>query len=149
MISEKTVKKFCREDLSLIENYDIAVKSNETYDCHHRLETELNKSVPELIEMDLYYNRPASELIFIPHDEHTKIHHTGKTMSKEACEKMSISRRGRIPWNKEKSWDEETKLKISNTLKGNIPWNKGKKGVSDETRLKMSIAAKNRKRRSA
>ena len=36
MINEG-VKKFCNEDISLIENYNKAISdSNQTWDCHHR-----------------------------------------------------------------------------------------------------------------
>lgn len=36
---------------------------------------------------------------------------------------------GKPAWNRGKSRSEETKMKISLTKKGTIPWNKGKKGV--------------------
>lgn len=68
MISESTVKKYCCEDISLIENYEEAVNSPEMYDCHHRLEideeNEIVFSGNELIDLGYYYNRPAKELIF-------------------------------------------------------------------------------------
>jgi len=39
MICLKSLKKFCCEDLSLIENYDLAISdTNQTWHCHHRLE---------------------------------------------------------------------------------------------------------------
>jgi hypothetical protein len=31
--------------------------------------------------MGLYYNRPACELIFIKHNEHTKLHHMGMKLN--------------------------------------------------------------------
>ncbi len=46
---------------------------------------------------------------------------------------------------------EETRKKVSESLKGRIPWNKGKSGwnkgfkMSDESKLKMSIAKKGKK----
>lgn len=79
MISLKHVKRFCCDDLSLIENYDEAMNDKtQIWDCHHKLEIELNLSRDELIEKDLYDNRPASELIFLTHEEHTRIHKTGE-----------------------------------------------------------------------
>lgn len=42
MIS-KSVYKYCKDDPSLIENYDEAINSTEIYDCHHRLETDEKK----------------------------------------------------------------------------------------------------------
>lgn len=79
MIS-KEVKKYCREDISLIENYEEAVNSSEPYECHHRYELNdgmiLTKN--DLKNMGLYYKRPASELIFMKADEHQRMHHKGK-----------------------------------------------------------------------
>lgn len=76
MICYETIVDYCREDISLIENYDIAANSPDKYDCHHRLEIQNGKeiSVKELKEQGLYYNRPANELIFITHSEHTAMH---------------------------------------------------------------------------
>lgn len=124
MISIKKARLYCCEDISLIENYEEAINSSIRYDIHHRMETESDKlyTQSDLINMDLYYHRPASELIFLSHSEHVKLHYKFTPRS------------------------IETKKKISNTLKGQRAWNKGKRGISEETRLKMSIAAKNRKR---
>lgn len=76
MICENTVRKYCCEDISLIENYQEAINSDEKWDCHHRLEIELNKSVQELKDLNLYFNRPANELIFLTKSEHIKIHNS-------------------------------------------------------------------------
>lgn len=70
---------FCKEDVCLIENYDKAMNdTTQTWDCHHRLEIELNMSRAELVKSNLYVNRPASELIFLTHDEHTHLHNLYK-----------------------------------------------------------------------
>lgn len=86
MIGQRSrVKRFCCEDISLIENYEIAINDAEnSYHCHHRLEThnadgtkkekEEQLSIERLIEMGLYYGRPASELIFLTPSEHSKVH---------------------------------------------------------------------------
>ena len=66
---------YCKENIALIENYNEAINSDEQYDCHHKLETELNVSAQYLIDNDLYLNRPASELIFMPHSEHVSLHY--------------------------------------------------------------------------
>ena len=77
MICENAVRKYCCEDISLIENYQAAINDKEqTWDCHHRLEIELNKSRQELINLNLYNNRPANELIFLTHSEHKALHNT-------------------------------------------------------------------------
>lgn len=76
MISETNVKKYCDEDISLIENYKEAVSSKELYHCHHRLEIQDDKCyfAKELKQMNLYYGRPASELIFLKAREHKDLH---------------------------------------------------------------------------
>lgn len=75
---------FCiPEEWEQIENYELAKKDNFNGWCiHHRLETHnsdgekrlVNISVAELIALDMYYNRPASELIFLTNSEHAKLH---------------------------------------------------------------------------
>lgn len=89
MICEVNAKRFCNEDLSNIENYEKAATSSEQYDCHHRLEIQGDKiiSKEELISQNLYYNRPASELIFLTHSEHAKLH--VMNLHKDTHEKMS------------------------------------------------------------
>ena len=122
MINTNIAKSYCREDLSLIENYDKAIAdTTQVWDCHHRLEIQNEKVVlrSDLIKRGLYYHRPAEELIFLTHSEHVALHKSGKYNHNY----------GKPAWNKGKTgiYSEETKQKISNTLKGHIPWNKGKK----------------------
>lgn len=79
MINEIKAKEYCCEDISLIENYDLAVNDiTQTWICHHRLGIIENKSGEQLQSEGLYYNRPASELIFVTLAEHCRLHHTGK-----------------------------------------------------------------------
>lgn len=75
------------EEKCLIENYDKALADNfEGWDIHHRLETHTSDSElrpvaitrDELIALDMYYARPASELIFLTRSEHTKLHRSLK-----------------------------------------------------------------------
>lgn len=81
----KNVFKYCCEDISLIENYDKAISdTTQIWQCHHRLEThykngkrkpcEQNLTRKELKEQNLYYDRPAKELIFLTIHEHATIH---------------------------------------------------------------------------
>ena len=151
MIKLRSVKAFCCEDYCLIENYEKAINDKiNHWDCHHRLETEQNLSVKELKEMNKYYKVPASELIFLTHSEHAKIHQSGKKrgttwnkgkqLSEETKNKLSESHKGlKYPNRKKVQQTEESKIKRSLSLKGNtngfkkghIPWNKGlKKGSS-------------------
>ena len=41
-------------------------------------------------------------------------------------------------------WSDESRKKASDRMKGKDPWNKGKKGVSEETRIKLSESRRNR-----
>ena len=140
MISEFHAKSFCREDLSLIENYDKAIAdTTQVWHCHHRRETIFSRK--DLIEIDEYYNRPACELIFLTKSEHMRLHHLDKQLSAETRKKMSEANKG-------KHLAEETRQKLSEAMKGeNNPrfgkpaWNKGKHN-SEETRKKIGEARK-------
>ncbi len=68
-------KNLCKQ-AELIENYEKAKADNfNGWDCHHRLETHFSDgterpknaqlSANELIALDMYYNRPPEELIFL------------------------------------------------------------------------------------
>ena len=79
MISERYAKLFCSEDISLIENYHQAISDEErTWDIHHRRECDENGNTlftrKQLIEMNIYFKRPASELIFVTRSMHSKLH---------------------------------------------------------------------------
>lgn len=81
MINEYTAKRYCKDDISKIENYENAVDDVETWDCHHRDEIRILqsgmiviRSAEDLIENNRYFNCPANELIFIRHNEHTSLH---------------------------------------------------------------------------
>ena len=79
MINEKKAKRYCYEDISLIENYHKAIADKEkTWDIHHRRECDGEGRTlftgKQLIEMNLYYKRPASELVFVTRSMHNKIH---------------------------------------------------------------------------
>ena len=128
MIDICMAKRFCKEDISKIENYDKAISdSTQTWDCHHRTAIWWNCTRKELIENECYYNRKACELIFLTHDEHMSLHHKGKPSP-----------------NKGKVFSEEHRINLSESHKGQVPWNKGKKfkKLSEETRRKISEAMK-------
>ena len=128
MISKRSAKAFCKDDISLIENYDKAVSdTTQMWHCHHRRETIFSKY--DLIEIGEYYNRPACELIFLTPTEHHKLHNLGKCLSAETRKKLSESIKG-------KHRSEETRKKISEAKKG--------KHLSAETRKKMSEARINK-----
>ena len=101
MISEESAKSYCKDDISLIENYDKAIADKtQIWHCHHRRETIFSRK--DLIEIGEYYNRPACELIFLTKSEHMRLHHLGKPSgmkgkhhSVEARKKMSELKKGR------------------------------------------------------
>lgn len=123
------LKKFCCEEISLIENYNEAVNdTTQIWDCHHRKEIELNKKVQELIDMGLYYNRPASELIFLPHNEHLRMHMKIRwqlnpiIFTDEFREKMSKLRKGQP---KTEEWKIKIGIGNKGKTKGRVALNKG------------------------
>ena len=78
MIS-KQAKRLCSEDIALIENYQQAISDEErTWDIHHRRECDSEGRTlftgKQLIDMGLYFKRPASELIFVTRAMHLKLH---------------------------------------------------------------------------
>lgn len=146
MINTKTIVKYCKEDASLIENYDRAINDDKMWDCHHRLETHDEQgnirqealTIEDLKAQDLYYDRPADELIFMTRSEHMALHRKGckywlgKHFSKEHKDKLSKGRRG-------KRHTEETKQRMSERHKGKTTWNKGKH-LSEEHKKRISEA---------
>lgn len=118
------VIEYCREDISLIENYDKAIAdTTKTWECHHRLEIQEGKtySMKELKALRLYYMRPACELIFLTKADHSRLHAKNRSFGVK---------------NKGKKHTEETKLKCKTNL--------GKK-LSEETKRKISEARKGKK----
>lgn len=118
MINKIQAKKYCAENISNIENYDLAVNDlTQMWDCHHRRETIYSRD--DLKRIDEYFSRPAAELIFLTKAVHRKLHHsgnkhylykkhlpdetkakisakvTGFKHSKEAIEKIRASSKGR------------------------------------------------------
>jgi hypothetical protein len=71
-------RRICKEYWN-VENYALAKADNfEGWVIHHRLELHPDGSLrytrESLIKLDLYYNRPASELIWLRNDEHVRMH---------------------------------------------------------------------------
>lgn len=138
-------KCYCRNP-ELIENYDKAVAdTTQMWECHHRLETYTSDgerrlvdiTMEELITLDMYYHRPAEELIFLTAEEHTSLHKKGKHHSEEALKKMSDTRKGERNPMYGKHHSEEAKRKNAEAHKGEKSSWYGKHH-SDETKIKMS-----------
>ena len=101
MVNIEQAKLYCKEDISLIENYEKAKKDLlEMWDIHHRKEEE-GYSYKELKKLGLYYKRPASELKFLTKKEHISLHKKGnkywlgKHHSDEAKKKISEAKKGK------------------------------------------------------
>ena len=122
MISENQAKKYCKEDISKIENYDKAISdTTQIWHCHHRTEIWWNCSIKELKENKCYYHRKACELIFLTNAEHARLHKKGRhghKCSEETKKKISESNKGKTSSFKGHNHSEETKRKISVALKG-------------------------------
>ena len=124
MISKRSAKAFCREDISLIENYDKAVSdTTRMWHCHHRRETIFSKS--DLIEIGEYYNRPACELIFLTPTDHHRLHNLGKPSGMKGKHLSEDTRKKMSESHKSKHHSEESRKKISDTLKGKNSWTNG------------------------
>lgn len=168
MINERNAHKFCRDDISKIENYDKAIADTQVWDCHHREEIRVLPSGmtvllsrQDLIDNDRYYNCPANELIFLTHAEHQRLHNKGAHRSDETRKKISESQKDENgPFYGKHHSDEarrkisesmkgrtisaETRKKLSELRKGKVPWNKGKK-LSEEHRRKIAESLKLKK----
>lgn len=158
LVGERS-NKYCCEDISLIENYEKAKNdTTQTYHCHHRLETHFSDGTPrpkdsqlsmdELIALDMYYNRPANELIFLTKAEHAYVHTNGRHHSEASKLKCSIAgRKGKGKRNVKgkhyytngvktvlafecpegfhpRQTSEKVRKALSESHKGQKPWNK-------------------------
>ena len=93
MINEKYAKSYCCEDLSLIENYELAIAdTTQMWEIHHRRGTIYSKK--DLKEIGEYYNRPATELIFLTHSEHRRLHTKGIPLSEAHKKAVSEAKKG-------------------------------------------------------
>ena len=100
-------------DPAKIEGYERAISdpSDTRYHCHHRYETHTSdgiiRSVPlsrdELKALDMYYNRPAEELIILTAREHAQLHRLSEGKNNYASkEEAKVEQTKQI-----KQWHEE------------------------------------------
>ena len=135
-------KSYCSEPLDKIEHYEEALAEDfKGWDIHHRREIQpdgTRVSRQELIDQNLYYGRPASELMFMRHGEHRMLHNIGNTYmkghkhSEESRQKNSLAHRG-------KQLSEETRKKLSEAKRGEKNQFFGKHHT-EESRHKNSLA---------
>lgn len=137
-MGKRNYKRLC-DNIENVENYELAKSDNFVgWDCHHRLETHNSDGERRLVDiesrelkaLDMYFHRPAKELIFLTRKEHNYLHNKGKKTSEEAKRKQSEAHKG-------KHLTEEHKNKISESNKGRKP--------SEEHKRKLSEVMKGRK----
>ena len=113
----KNFEKYCTEPEN-IENYQKAKKDNfKGWECHHRLETHNSDgerrtviiTAAELKALDMYYNRPSSELIFLTESEHNRL----CRYTEESRRKMSELKKGEKNPNYGKHHTFEARQKIA------------------------------------
>lgn len=134
------MRKYCN-DKTKIENYELAKADDfKGWVIHHRFESHFSDGTPrpanaflsmeELKALDMYWERPPEELVYMRTHDHRVLHMGGAANSFHG-----------------KQHSDKTRRQIAESLRGNIPWNKGKKGCfSEETRRKMSESARNRRK---
>ena len=124
----KYYKRYYCSDIENVENYQKAKKDNFIgWRCHHRLETHnsdgerrlVDISYKELKALGMYYNRPASELIFLTSREHNALHTKGKQgywkgklFSEEAKKRMGEAKKGENNPAFGKHWYNNGKISI-------------------------------------
>ena len=127
-----TYKKYCKNPEN-IENFEKAAADNfKGWDCHHRLETHFSSGEKRLVDitrkelkaLDMYYDRPPEELIFLRKDEHSRLHNKGKPKTEEARKKLSEALKGKYTGENSsfygKTHSEEAKKKIGEAQKGKL-----------------------------
>lgn len=146
MINERNAMKYCKDDITKIENYQKAINDTETtWECHHRWEltlgNELAHDIVSMKRLGMYYARPYFELIFLPASEHIAMHN-----------RANFNGEGNPMYGTKRILSECTRRKISLSSKGRTPWNKGLKGkdcfyqygkkLSTEAKAKISNSRK-------
>ena len=98
MINEKFAYAVCKDDIYLIENYDKAIAdTSQMYVCHHKAGILPcgRFSREDLKKFNLYWHRPANELIFLTKSEHIRLHLLCKHHSEETRKKIGDARKGK------------------------------------------------------
>lgn len=146
MINELNAISYCKESIENIEGYSEAMADkSKTWVCHHKNEIDLGMSSEELIRSHMYYERPASELIFMSPGEHTRIHNMNLTEERRKAQKEGCLRR---------VMTDEHRRNVSEGIKkryseGMTPWNKGiktGKGVPHTEDMKKHLSEKAKER---
>ena len=152
--------KYCCEDISKIENYELAKKDDfRGWVCHHRLETHTSEGERRLVDISkgelealgMYYHRPSEELIYLTKSEHQKLHRKGKPgpnrgkhFSEDHKRKILESKKGKKIFKGLfciDIYDEDNNLVKEEVIKGVSMvdlWNGLNKAAGDSTQLDCS-----------
>lgn len=137
MIS-KQCKRYCKDDISLVENYDKAIADHtQMWECHHRDEIKtlpsgivVYRSAADLKASGRYWKCPANELIFLTESEHMLLHgqnpKSRMKISNSLTGKPSVKKGkpGHSAYNKGINQSSEVKQKIRDTLLAKSYWYK-------------------------
>lgn len=75
--------KFCNTTIDKIERFEERMKEPEVrWVIHHKSEIELNMTSLELRLMNLYYNRPPEELVWMRASDHSRLHNLHRCSNK-------------------------------------------------------------------
>ena len=118
MFNLTNAKQYCKEDISLVENYDKAIADTSMWVIHHRDEIRILpsgmvalRSKNDLIENGRYWKCPANELIFMKFEEHKALHN--KYMNERPEVKESHKKAfENTPGMHREHWTEEEKIKL-------------------------------------
>lgn len=146
MISEYNVKKLCRDDISLIENYAEAIAdSDNIWHCHHRDEIRILpsgmvalRSMKELIENGRYYGCPANELIFMKNEDHKALHARYQKCSSETRAKLSKIHTGMKGTRNGVKLSDETKAKLRAANLGKKHTEEQKRKISEANKIRWA-----------
>lgn len=93
MINKHKANRYCRDDISLIENYQSAIEDKNTmWHCHHRKEAVKTKQ--ELLHENDYWKVPAKDLIFLLPGYHRHLHLWECAGASECRAKIGAKSRG-------------------------------------------------------
>lgn len=114
----RNYKHIC-DNIENVENYEKAKVNNfKGWECHHRLETHNSDgarritdiSRNELIALNMYWHRPAEELIFMTRSEHNILHNLGSRQTEKTKNKISEKKKGRCQPEEEKRKQIESQI---------------------------------------
>ena len=126
MICLQTVKKFCKGNISEIENYDLAIAdSDKCWHCHHKMEIQpdgvrLNRKW--MIDHGIYFDQDPCMLVFLTESEHRSLHMLGHEVSErvKSIARSNISKLRKDNFKGHKH-TEESKAKMREKRK-NLHW---------------------------